>query len=316
VNYPLSISIGPELPEFGSWNWLGLWMIDALKGMFDVSTFQDKQNPPEADILIFLKFKPSAFRLAELRRTSKLVFFPVDIYACAAEIDADIESLRCLNLVVLHCQRLVRYFHGLINYAYLDHPLKYVLPEIRSERVEGPLLWVGKKCNLAAATPCLKKLSTKHEIRVLTDIDQDSCPAAELQLERSRVEIGKWSPERHVAWMATAKAAIDVKGNDFRSRHKPPAKTLDFLASGVPVITNRGSSVELNLRPHGFSLLYEGDEITEISAEHQLRVSQQAMTARQNFSPVACSAILVQLIRQLVDRTSPGVLTTCRSAAQ
>lgn len=174
-NRSLSTSIGPELPAFGSWNWLGIWMTDAIKEEFYVSTFRDVEQPPNADILIFLKFKPSAPRLAELQRTSKLVFVPVDIYGSAMEIDQDIDSLRCLNLVILHCERLVRYFRGRTDYACMDHPLKFILPEIRTEQVEGPLLWVGKMCNLAAAVPFLQSLSRQHEIRVLTDIENDAC---------------------------------------------------------------------------------------------------------------------------------------------
>jgi hypothetical protein len=296
-----SISIGPELPEFGSWNWLGKWMIETLSPTFDVTTFSDHENPPPTDVVVFLKFKSSTIRLMELQQTSRLVFVPVDVYGNSWEIDSDVVNLRLLSLVILHCQRLTRYFRGVTDFVCLDHPLKYILPEIRSERVDGPLLWIGKKCNLAAVIPYLQEFSQTHDIRLLTDIDQNSCRAEAFGLSDRRTQVGKWSPQRHIEWMATAKAAVDVKGDDFRSRHKPPAKSIDFLASGVPVITNRGSSVDLNLTPRGFSLLDADRWSEDLSVEHQECLSRQAIITRQHFGAEFHSADLVRRVRELVE---------------
>jgi hypothetical protein len=300
MNRKNTISIGPELPHFGSWSWLGHWMIDSLAAEFDVSTFKDPEFPPQSDIVIFLKFKPSHARLSELRRNSRLIFVPVDIYGSAGEIDADRCSLGCFSQVILHCSRLSRYFEGLVNHRCLDHPLKYHLPEIRTERIDGPLLWVGKQCNLPSVIPCLKRFSRHHELRLLTDIPQDRCAAKEFGLDDRRVEVGQWSPQRHLEWTTTAMAAVDVKGCDFRSRHKPPAKTLDFLVSGVPVITNRGSSVDLTLTPRGFSLLEETCWQGNVSKEFQQELAHQAVMVRPEISREACAATLLQCIHDVM----------------
>ena len=49
-------------------------------------------------------------------------------------------------------------------------------------------------------------------------------------------------------------AAIDIKGDDFRSRHKPPAKAIDFIASGVPLAMNPDSSMVEHLARMGFDV--------------------------------------------------------------
>ncbi len=57
-------------------------------------------------------------------------------------------------------------------------------------------------------------------------------------------------------WITTAgaKAALDIKGQDFRSRHKPPPKAMDFLASGVPLAMNPESSPVEHLARMGFAV--------------------------------------------------------------
>jgi len=63
-----------------------------------------------------------------------------------------------------------------------------------------------------------------------------------------------WSKETHRQHLSRARAALDLKGNDFRSRHKPQAKALDFLASGVPLAMNPDSSPVEHLARMGFEV--------------------------------------------------------------
>ncbi len=299
----MHIAIGPELPEFGSWNWLGLWMTDVLAEEFRVSTFRDIDRPPDADLIVFLKFKPAATRLIELRRRSRLAFLPVDVYGSTHEIDADLDSVRSLDLILLHSQRLIRYFHGVAKVAYLDHPLKFVLPVVRTQRQDGPLLWVGKKCNLAPVIPWLTHAGQSEDVWVLTDTDNDVSSARSLGFStETGIRIGKWSPDRHLEWLQAAKAAVDIKGTDFRSRHKPPAKALDFLASGVPVITNRGSSVDLHFQRLTFPVLYSSDWAQRYTAEYQQQLSGFAMQLRRSFSAEKLAADLVRLFSCLTQQ--------------
>ena len=80
---------------------------------------------------------------------------------------------------------------------------------------------------------------------MLTDVprETETPSATDLGFNSSiPLRIGRWTPERHVGWTALARAAFDVKGDDFRARHKPPTKALDFLASGLPLAMNADSS--------------------------------------------------------------------------
>lgn len=295
-----TLSIGPELPDFGSWNWLGTWIVQVLSERFDVSTFCNIENPPDADVIIFLKFKPSVAQLARLSQRSRLVFIPVDIYGSAMEIDLDLESFRHLRLVILHTRRLGRYFAGVVEAVYMDHPLKYALPKIRMDAVDGPLIWIGKLCNLGSVIPTVTELARSQEISILTDIEQDKCRPQDVGLpENKNIRCAKWSPERHVEWTQSASAAIDVKGNDFRSRHKPPAKAMDFLASGVPVITNRGSSVDLHITELGLTPVYAPDCRDLRTPEIQRNVSDFATRFRPSLDESACETILHKIIDRL-----------------
>ena len=58
------------------------------------------------------------------------------------------------------------------------------------------------------------------------------------------VRVENWSARRQRELTATAMAAIDIKGDDFRARHKPPAKAIDFIASGLPLAMNDSSGAE------------------------------------------------------------------------
>jgi hypothetical protein len=79
--------------------------------------------------------------------------------------------------------------------------------------------------------------------------------AAEFGFARNLdIEIEEWTPERHVELTREARAAIDIKGNDFRSRHKPPAKAIDFIASGLPLAMNPDSSTVEHLARMGFDV--------------------------------------------------------------
>jgi hypothetical protein len=69
------------------------------------------------------------------------------------------------------------------------------------------------------------------------------------------VQIEQWTPERQLEQTAKARAAIDIKGTDFRSRHKPPAKGIDFIASGLPLAMNPDSSTVEHLTRMGFDVV-------------------------------------------------------------
>ena len=128
-----SIAIGPELPEFGSWNWLGEPFARFLSRDRRSSTYASLKNLPAADCVLFLKFKPSIDTLLQLRHRSLLVWMPVDVVGHCHEIDGDLGALGLLDLVLTHSQRLLRYFRPFVRAEFVDHPLRFHLPQPRPQ---------------------------------------------------------------------------------------------------------------------------------------------------------------------------------------
>lgn len=260
----VQIAIGPELPDFGSWNWIGRDVLDGFSPEYHTEAFSEIDSPPEADVTIFLKFKPSAERLRELRSETRLVYMPVDVYGSTAEIDGDRPSLVNFDQIVVHCGRLVRYFSAMAPTDYLDHSLRYITENPVDPAADGHLLWVGRQCNLQPVVSWVNRLVLDRPLQVLTEgITGRERPEEWGFLAHNEVRLATWSADRHVDMLRSAVAAVDVKGDDFRSRHKPPAKVLDFLASGLPVVINRGSSADLHLQSLGIRSVWSESGMPE-----------------------------------------------------
>jgi hypothetical protein len=70
--------------------------------------------------------------------------------------------------------------------------------------------------------------------------------------------------------LAHCRCAFDIKGSAFRSRNKPPAKALDFLASGIPFAINKDSSAADHLHSLGFDCVDPNNTDRWLSAEYAL----------------------------------------------
>jgi hypothetical protein len=67
---------------------------------------------------------------------------------------------------------------------------------------------------------------------------------------------------------SSARAVLDIKGDDFRARHKPPAKGIDFIASGVPLAMNPESSTVEHLGRLGFKVVSPFDTARWFSRDY------------------------------------------------
>ena len=251
----MHIAFGPIAPEFGSWSWIGADLADALSDRHDVETFTNEA--PVAETIVFVKFKPALDELHALSRHCTLVFCPVDIYGSAAEIDADWRSLRQCDLIVTHCERLGKYLAAYAPTRYLDHHLKFVAPLEPSRPNGGPILWIGNQSNLPPLNAWLSRHALPGELWVLTDMPAGAgtVSATDLGIPRHvKGRTARWTAERHIEWTALARGAIEVKGSDFRARHKSPAKAHDFIASGLPIAVNREAAAVTFLRDRGFEV--------------------------------------------------------------
>jgi hypothetical protein len=282
----LRIAFGPEAPAFGSWEWVALDLCRGLNVLgIETSIFRD--IPRDCDIGVFVKFKPGTQELATLRKRCRLVYFPVDVYGSAVEIDADAESLRCFDLILVHCKRLVRYFSGYTRVNYLDHPLKFITAKPVARNTTGPVLWIGNRSNLAPVVDWVNRNPLPYPLWVLTDLPvavAEPSPT-ELGFRDASIRIGRWTPDRHVEWCQHARAAFDIKDDSFRARHKPPAKALDFLACGIPFAVNSDSSAAEHVeREYGLRLPAPEDHERWLSDEYFKETRSLAARLRAELS--------------------------------
>jgi hypothetical protein len=285
------IAFGPEAPEFASWEWIGADLCRALSQNYSTTTFCD--DVPLCDVAVFIKFKTSADELTRLRQRCRLVYCPVDFYASASEIDGDSPSLECFDRIIVHAERLRKYFCTYGPVEYLDHHLKFVASPPTIQRNDGPFLWIGNRSNLPPVVEWVNQNYLPGPIWVLTDLPNDANQESpgNLGFRRHDVRIGRWTPDRHREWTTLSRAAFDIKGDDFRARHKPPTKAMDFLASGVPLAMNTDSSSSEHLRKHfEFEIASIDDTDHWLSAEYWASVQALSTRLRQTLSLDAVAA--------------------------
>ena len=232
-----TVAFGPEMPGWGSWDWVGADIAQELSKSFRTAMFHGS-DVPESDVVVFVKHAPPVDLVRQVARRSAVIYCPVDCYGDAAEIDADAQMLRTCDRVVIHCERLRKYFQSYSLVEYVDHHIRFTAPVRERFQTEGYVLWVGVRTNLPPLIEWLNGHSLPCELRILTNLEDPSRPLSPGEIgirSPAGVTIENWSAERQLERTAEARAAIDVKGTDFRSRHKPAAKGIDFIASGVPL---------------------------------------------------------------------------------
>ena len=116
----------------------------------------------------------------------------------------------------------------------------------------------------------------------------------------ARVE--KWTQGKHVRYLELATAAIDVKGNDFRARHKPPAKSFDFAACGIPVIVGPGSSADYHFWHVGYTPLYADSWQKHLDRDYRQYAYKKALPLRQLLSGEHIWSQLRMMLEQEIER--------------
>lgn len=295
------VAFGPELPGFGSWDWVGHDLVDALGNRFDVVTFRD--DPLACDILVLIKWRPEFDVLRRTAARSAIVYCPIDLYGSAAEIDADWRSLRLCRRVVVHCPDLMKYFGSYAPVESLDHHVKYITPLRESFVEQGPILWTGVWSNLPPLVDWVNAHRLPAELCVLTNLTgQDCVPARTYGFrDESAVRIENWTPERHRERLSQARAIIDIKGLDFRARHKPASKAIDAIASGVPLAMNADSSSAAYLKTLGFDVAVPEDTDRWLSREYWEQTRACGARLREQLSLAAVANRFAQILDDVLN---------------
>lgn len=320
-----TIAVGPAMPGIGSWEWLGTELASALQQQHEVKVFRD--CVPACDSVLLIKSFPEREDVLSLAERVPVVFCPIDRYGSSADIDRHAPFLSRCARIVIHSATLRQYFQSYAHplrmtlenssdcsppqnritgqaspaVEYVDHPLKYVT-ELRNESVaDGPILWVGVKNNLPPLVEWANCTQLPANLWVLTDLpsDRGEIGAKDLGFEvHNTVRVGKWSVARHLKWVSQARTVVDVKGDDFRSRHKPPAKAIDFLASGLPLAVNVGHSARRHLAQMGFELADVNDAQRWFSDEYSRECVRFGAALREQCSTVRIDRRMQEILEQ------------------
>jgi hypothetical protein len=296
------VAFGPELPEDTAWQWVGADLASELRGTFETVTFRDL--PPPCDVLVIVKYQLPLELVRAVARHAAVLYCPIDNYGCAADLDADWEMLRCCSRVVLHAPLLRKYFQSYAPVETLDHHVKYAAPLRETFQPHGPIVWTGWRSNLPPLAKWLNSNFLPETLHVLTNLDpvKGSDPTVYGFHHPSAVRIEPWSAERHVQLLASARAAIDIKGTDFRQRHKPATKAMDVIASGVPLAMNSDSSSSLFLRGLGFEIASSDDPARWLSEAYWRETREFGRLVRQHLSLSSVGARMRQVIEGVLQQ--------------
>lgn len=295
------IAFGPRLPGIGSWDWVGADLAAELSGPLQILTFD--HDILQCDLVVIVKYHHRQI-IPAIPADVPILFLPIDSYGSAAEIDADWRLLRRCARIIVHAEPLRKYFQSYAPVEYLDHHIKYAAPLRETFQDSGPILWVGMQSNLRPVVEWVNHHGLPEELIVLTNLEEGVPPPepAELGFQAGRqVRIERWTATRQRELTTSARAALDIKGNDFRQRHKPPAKAIDFIASGLPLAMNADSSSTRHMQRLGLQLVAPEDTARWLSRNYWEEVEACGRQLRIDLSRAQVARRLGQIIRDVLN---------------
>lgn len=302
MNSPLkniTIAIGPIMPGIGSWEWVGQDLIRILGEHFGVTTWSE--TIPKCDAAIIVKYGFSADVLTSAGN-APLIYMPIDRYGSSADIDNHGRLLTRCSRIVSHSRSLLHYFRSYAPVDYLDHALRYVAPADSTRERNDDILYVGMRTSVAPLVSWANANRLPGPLVILTNLE-DSERVTPHQLgfkPHVEVSIERWTAGRHIEATAAAALAIDIKGQDFRQRHKPPAKALDFLASELPLAMNSDSSSVRHIAEMGFQVADPRDDGRWTSPDYRRETEQFSAFLRNNLSADRVGERLLDIVTDVL----------------
>jgi hypothetical protein len=290
------------MPSWGSWEWVGADLQSELAKYFPTGCFR-LDEVPDADVIFIIKQRPPEAWVELAERRAILIYCPIDWYGSARQIDADGGLLQHFARVVVHCKRLARYVNPYARAVYIDHHLKFVSVQRDFQATAGFVLWIGVHSNLPPLFSWLQRNRLSCDLLILTNLGGTELNRIRRTVRRcagERAFVDRWTPTLHLEKVVGAKAALDIKGEDFRARHKPPAKALDFLASNLPLAMNPRSSAVEHMATLGFNIAPPQDERRWFSRDYWEETRCFGEALRQSLSLQSIGEAYKNLIESLV----------------
>jgi hypothetical protein len=283
------LAIGP-VARFPSWQWVGEDTGKELAKYFQVSFFETGQIP-DADVALVIKHLPTL----QFVNRIKTIYCPIDFFSFEASIGQQAKILEKCALVLSHSYRLVPLLAKYCATKPIDHHLKFKTKEIPDYKKEGFVLWAGGFESSPYFLQWLDAHPLPHPVRLLTNYKDKNAVMAGVALadklktkarqeSSSEMTLELWSAKRQVEIMSEAKAAIDIKGNNFQQLHKPATKAQKYLCSGVPVAVNRESESYEYLAMKGLRPAVPEDLDYWFSEDYYMATNTLATVLREELS--------------------------------
>jgi hypothetical protein len=280
------IAFGPEMAGWGSWEWVGVDLQQELSKYYGTVSFTNCEIP-NCDVVFVIKHALPFELLEQVSREAAVLYAPVDYYGSGAEIDGEAKMLRKCSRILIHCERLRRFFEPYAPVEYMDHHVKFAAPVRKFFRPDGYLMWSGVRTNLPPLVNWVNDHPLPGKLVILTNPENPEVIPQPQDLGfrgKQEVCIEMWSKEKQFKLTQGARAAIDIKGTDFRSRHKPPAKAIDFIASGLPLAMNPDSSPSEHLARFGFEVASPLDSARWLSKAYWQEIRRFGQALREILS--------------------------------
>tara|TARA_R110002111_G_scaffold256739_1_gene324158 strand:+ start:1231 stop:3423 length:2193 start_codon:yes stop_codon:yes gene_type:complete len=255
-----------------------------LSKYYDIEFFSD--SIPTCDLAIIVKYHFPQLMNAKPPGVP-VIYCPVDCYGSARDIDLDGKYLFQCEQIIIHSESLRKYFHAYASVEYVDHHVRFISKTITPKPDSGPILWTGIRTNLPPLIEWVNHNFLPQELWILTNLEHGASAIPQHKLGftgNQSIRIENWDPHKHVTWAGLASSAIDVKGTDFRARHKPPAKAIDNIASGLPLAMNADSSSTKHLARQGFQIASIEDQKYWFSEEYCNRTIEYGSELRKTLS--------------------------------
>jgi len=305
-----TLAIGPRTGA-PSWEWVGMALAGELRSDFDVILFESFEEAPRAELVMVIKQRPpAAFVAAVGERGSRLFFAPIDVYRDPREIAEDAAMLGACEAVFLHGEALLPVLANFSrNIVPVEHHGRYIQPLPARHKPEGFILWVGAFEHLPYLLHWLERHPAPCEVRLLTNLSGRSSRvnghfiAHELGLALKVADgtingypAQDWSEAAQARLMRACRAAIDIKGDSFNQRTKPPTKAQQFVASGVPFACNPGHPAAGYFRARGFPVADAADFDRLLSPAYWAETQRAAVPLRECISLQSVSQIYRQAL--------------------
>src|SRR5712692_2509576 len=103
------VAFGPQMPGWGSWEWAGADVAAELAKYSCMGCYRADELP-DCDVAFVVKHPPTLDWIARVAERAAVIYCPIDFYGSPGDIDADAAMLRRCSRIVVHCERLRRYF--------------------------------------------------------------------------------------------------------------------------------------------------------------------------------------------------------------